>query len=60
MNYLACPEIYRLNKLMDMWDEVLPNKEKYVLGVDPNKVELYINLESSQGLMSDVTMDKPK
>jgi regulator of protease activity HflC (stomatin/prohibitin superfamily) len=60
MSYQACPQIYELNKLMDIWDEVLPNKDKYVLGVDPNKVELYIDLEPSQGLMSDVTMEKPK
>jgi regulator of protease activity HflC (stomatin/prohibitin superfamily) len=60
MNYEACPEIYKLNKLMDMWDQVLPNKEKYVLGVDPSKVELYLDLGVNQSLMSDVTMEKPK
>ena len=51
-----------LDRWLNVWDEVLPNVNKYVLGVDRNKVEIWLNWERETDLMSGVTFgaDKPK
>ena len=43
--YDANPQIYMLDRWLDVWDEVLPNLTKYVIGVDRDKVEVWLNLE---------------
>ncbi len=43
--YDANPQIYMLDRWLDVWDEVLPNVTKYVIGVDRDKVEVWLNLE---------------
>jgi regulator of protease activity HflC (stomatin/prohibitin superfamily) len=43
--YEAAPEMYLLDRWLDVWDENLPNLTKYVLGVDRNKVQLWLNAE---------------
>ncbi len=45
--YNASPQIYMLDRWLDVWDEVLPNVTKYVIGVDRDKVEVWLNLEQS-------------
>ena len=43
--YDANPRIYMLDRWLDVWDEVLPKMTKYVIGVDRDKVEIWLNLE---------------
>ncbi len=49
----ASPNMYVLDRRLDVWDEVLPSMIKYVVGVDPNKIEVWMNWErESRGLES--------
>jgi len=49
--YEASPDLYLLDRWLDVWDLVLPNMTKYVLGVDRDSVELWLNWErQSRGL----------
>jgi len=49
----ASPNMYVLDRRLDVWDEVLPGMIKYVIGVDPNKIEVWMNWErESRGLDS--------
>ena len=34
-----------VDRWLDVWDKVLPDITKYVIGVDPDKVEIWLNLE---------------
>jgi regulator of protease activity HflC (stomatin/prohibitin superfamily) len=47
----ASPNMYVLDRRLDVWDEVLPGMLKYVIGVDPGKIEVWMNWEQeSRGL----------
>jgi hypothetical protein len=41
----ASPNLYVLDRRLDVWDEVLPGMLKYVICVDPNLVEVWLNWE---------------
>jgi hypothetical protein len=43
--YRLSPSIYALDRYLDVMDKVLPSLNKYVLAVDPDKVELRVNWE---------------
>ena len=43
--YKASPTVYRFDRMMDVYDEVLPEMQKYVLGANPKEVEFRVNLE---------------
>jgi len=43
--YRACPEVYTADRWHDLWETVLPNITKYVLAVDRDKIEVWLNLE---------------
>ena len=43
--YEASPNLYMLDRWLDMLDRVLPNMVKYVIAVDPDRVEVRLNLE---------------
>jgi regulator of protease activity HflC (stomatin/prohibitin superfamily) len=47
--YEAAPELYMLDRRLDVYDQVLPNMVKYVLCVDPAKVQTWLNLERGAG-----------
>ncbi len=41
--YTASPEIYVVDRYLDVWDEVLPGVTKYVLAVDRGKVQVWLD-----------------
>jgi len=41
----ASPNMYVLDRRLDAWDDVLPGMIKYVIGVDPRKIEVWLNWE---------------
>lgn len=41
----ASPNMYVLDRRLDAWDAVLPGMIKYVIGVDPRRVETWLNWE---------------
>jgi len=43
--FRASPRIYMLDRWLDVWDRVLPGITKYVLGVDRDKIEIWLNAE---------------
>ena len=48
--YEASPELYKLDLWLDVWDEILPDKHKYVLGVDRKKVEVRLDLQKQDSM----------
>jgi len=53
--YRASPRVYLLDRYLSVWDEVLPDMRKYVLGIDPNRLELRLNWEKEPGYMQQAT-----
>ncbi len=51
MAYQACPEVFTTDRWLDVWEEVLPDITKYVLGVDREKLEIWLNIEREPQLM---------
>jgi regulator of protease activity HflC (stomatin/prohibitin superfamily) len=49
--YQASPQVYSFDRWMDVWDEVLPNTMKYVLGVERDRVEYWLNWELQKEAM---------
>ena len=43
--YQASANIYMLDRWLDVWDKILPKAPKYVIGVDRDKLEVWMNLE---------------
>ncbi len=52
--YEASKEMYMLDSWLSMWDEVLRSKHKYVLGVDPGRVEHWLRWEAERRIMGGV------
>jgi regulator of protease activity HflC (stomatin/prohibitin superfamily) len=57
--YEASPNLYMLDRWLDVWDQVLPAIPKYVLGVDRQKVEVWLNLERTAGVMEGAMSSTP-
>jgi len=56
--YQASPRIYRLDRWLDVWDEVLPGITKYVLGVSQEKVRVWLNLERGAEVLETVSFEE--
>jgi len=56
--YRASPRVYMLDRQLQVWEEILPDLTKYVLGIDPTKVELRLNWEVEPQHMEGV-LDQP-
>jgi len=52
--YEASKEMYMLDSWLSMWDEALRGKHKYVLGVDPGRVEHWLRWEAERMIMGGV------
>jgi len=52
--FRASPRAYMLDRYLDIWDEVLPRMPKYVIGIDPQRLEPWLNLESGQAFHEQV------
>jgi hypothetical protein len=48
---------YEADVRQEVWQEVLPGLQKYVLGIDPGLVEIWLNLEREVGAMSEARLD---
>ncbi|MBL7220972.1 MAG: hypothetical protein ISS69_12710 [Phycisphaerae bacterium] len=51
MLYEAAPQIYMLDRWLDTWDRALAGKHKYVIGLDPNRIEHWLKWEGQGGVM---------
>lgn len=58
--YRASPEMYMTDRWLDVWDEVLPGITKYVIGVDRNKLEIWLNWERETAVMEGAYIEEPK
>lgn len=56
--YEASPNIYMLDRWLDVWDKVLPGMPKYVIGVDRNKLEIWLNVERKEDITSGIYQPK--
>jgi modulator of FtsH protease HflK len=50
--YRAAPEYYRQRMLMSVYKEILPYKRKYLIGVDPARVNIDIDLKDINPLLN--------
>lgn len=57
--FLAAPEVYKFDRYMDVLDEGLPGMLKYVMGLDPKRVEVRLNLEQSRQNVMDAALGRP-
>ncbi len=44
--YHASPKVYSYDRWVDVWDHVLPGAHKYVIGVDRDMLEIYLDWSS--------------
>ena len=44
--YRASPRVYSYDRWIDVWDQVLPDAHKYVIGVDRDMLEIYLDWSS--------------
>jgi len=49
--YSYCPQLYRFDRQAEIWEEYLPDMQKYVLGLDTRNTELRLNLEKENELL---------
>ncbi len=49
--FQASPYIYMTDRWLSVWDEVLPGINKYVIGMDPDKLQIWLNWERQEEFM---------
>jgi modulator of FtsH protease HflK len=52
--YRASPRSYMTDRYLDVWDYVLPRVPKYVIGIDPERLEPWLNLEQGESFNQGV------
>jgi modulator of FtsH protease HflK len=57
--YQASPRVYMLDRQLQVWEEILPDLTKYVLGIDPTKVQHWLNWELEAQHMEGI-LDQPE
>ncbi len=57
--FQASPNMYKMDRWLDVWDEVLPGVNKYVLGVNPDKLEIWLNWEDQRQPMAGAYQEEP-
>jgi len=50
--YKASPEVYMVDRWLDVWDEALPTITKYVLAVNRRNIEIWLNIEKQTDPMA--------
>jgi membrane protease subunit HflK len=58
MGLRAAPNLYRLSKRLDVLTEGLRDRRKYVLGLDRNSIEVWLNLEEPPQSISDIPLGR--
>jgi regulator of protease activity HflC (stomatin/prohibitin superfamily) len=56
--YQANGNAYETDLRQEVWSEILPDIRKYVLGVDPARVEIRLHLEGSTGVLSGLRAEQ--
>ena len=51
MPYLAAPRVYMFDAYLDVLDATLPSMRKYVLGIDPNRLDIRINVPERSNVL---------
>jgi len=54
MLHQAAPQIHMLDRWLDTWDRALTGRHKYVIGMDPNRIEHWLKWERQSGVMPGV------
>ncbi len=52
----AAPSLYQLDKYLNVMTEGLRKRRKYILGLDRDKIEIWLNLEEDQQSMSEIPL----
>jgi len=57
--YNASPQTYTLDRWLDTWDTALHGRHKYVLGLDPKRIEHWFRWEGETGVMRRTFRETP-
>jgi len=52
--YEASPNIYMLDRWLEVYDQTLPGIDKYVVGVDRRLLEVWLNIEREPGVGGEI------
>jgi hypothetical protein len=53
--YEASPGVYMMDRWLDVWDEVLPGTRKYVIGMDRDQLEIWLNWERQTDVLESAS-----
>lgn len=56
MPYQAAPRVYMYDQYMDVLEQVLPNRLKYVSGLDPDRTQIRMHLEQKRDASEIMTL----
>ena len=48
--YEASKKVYMVDRQLEVWEQALPNMTKYILAVDPNKIEIRMNWQEDSSI----------
>jgi hypothetical protein len=58
--YQASPRVYQWEHWMEVWEEALPGLHKYILAVDRNKLEIWLNWFREASALQSVYQNPPE